>query len=602
MNTERIGHRIALLRKERHLSQEQLAEQINVTPQAVSKWETGKSLPDTATLPLLARSLGHSIDSLLLPQELFILQAIYTDGVESHEVTAYINQFVSADRLVFHWNEQSLPVVIPNDRIKVLLLKFQTPVGTYYTYSQPDSTLTLDCQSTGCQTNPNPADGELLLIHSVYGNKHHYLNVMQKLEHYRYFRWEHFTITHRLFPSLIHNEGPDYLLLVYANAEGLHAISGQEGDTVHYSSDRSRLFVRNSNPDSHIVEEVPVLRFGAGMDCSWGGALYTALRNAKVDTTYEEVMGVSGACWRTAFAPVWDYSSTDALAAYDYASPAFRAYGYAFHYSAYLTREERQAEKDKILEDIRAGMLTLAIHMRVAPEWGVITGYLDHGNRLLCRSYFDEETFLQLGDDPEFNKEMEKTKGYLYVDHWPYATMRLGEQGVRPPALHSLAASLRIKLETMSQAEGKGYHMGYKALETWRDGLLDEEWYQAADDQAFERRLGVNRFCMMALADARRSASLYLKASAGIVPPGSAGVLLEEMQEKYEYLSGQLHASLQSLPDPSSIPDNTSSREQWTQPMRQKQARLLDTVADLERQGDELAQRILAFLEPDISG
>lgn len=43
LSAEKIGGRIALLRKEKRLSQEQLAEKLNVSPQAVSKWETGSS-------------------------------------------------------------------------------------------------------------------------------------------------------------------------------------------------------------------------------------------------------------------------------------------------------------------------------------------------------------------------------------------------------------------------------------------------------------------------------------------------------------------------------------------------------------------------------
>lgn len=49
--SEKVGKRIATLRKTKGLSQEQLAELLHVSAQAVSKWETGKSLPETATLP-----------------------------------------------------------------------------------------------------------------------------------------------------------------------------------------------------------------------------------------------------------------------------------------------------------------------------------------------------------------------------------------------------------------------------------------------------------------------------------------------------------------------------------------------------------------------
>ena len=61
---ETMGNTIMRLRKERRLTQEQLANELGISYQAVSKWETGNSCPDIATLPLLAALFGVSIDAL----------------------------------------------------------------------------------------------------------------------------------------------------------------------------------------------------------------------------------------------------------------------------------------------------------------------------------------------------------------------------------------------------------------------------------------------------------------------------------------------------------------------------------------------------------
>ena len=53
------------LRTKRGLSQEQLAEQVHVTRQAVSRWETGDTVPNTETLKLLSRLFDVSINTLL---------------------------------------------------------------------------------------------------------------------------------------------------------------------------------------------------------------------------------------------------------------------------------------------------------------------------------------------------------------------------------------------------------------------------------------------------------------------------------------------------------------------------------------------------------
>jgi transcriptional regulator with XRE-family HTH domain len=63
----KIGNQILLLRKRNGFTQEELAEKLNVSPQAISKWENGHALPETAMLPALAKFLNTSVDSILMP-------------------------------------------------------------------------------------------------------------------------------------------------------------------------------------------------------------------------------------------------------------------------------------------------------------------------------------------------------------------------------------------------------------------------------------------------------------------------------------------------------------------------------------------------------
>ncbi len=63
---------IRALRVEKGLSQEELAERVFVTRQAVSRWETGETVPNTETLKLLSEQFGVSINALLgTPQRRF---------------------------------------------------------------------------------------------------------------------------------------------------------------------------------------------------------------------------------------------------------------------------------------------------------------------------------------------------------------------------------------------------------------------------------------------------------------------------------------------------------------------------------------------------
>lgn len=61
---ENMGQIIRRLRKERNLTQEELAEQLNITSQAVSKWESGASLPDFSQIVPLANLFGVPTDVL----------------------------------------------------------------------------------------------------------------------------------------------------------------------------------------------------------------------------------------------------------------------------------------------------------------------------------------------------------------------------------------------------------------------------------------------------------------------------------------------------------------------------------------------------------
>ena len=65
MNNIEIGNYIKKLRKEKKYTQKQLAEKLNVSFQAVSKWETGETLPDTSLLLTLANELNTSVERLL---------------------------------------------------------------------------------------------------------------------------------------------------------------------------------------------------------------------------------------------------------------------------------------------------------------------------------------------------------------------------------------------------------------------------------------------------------------------------------------------------------------------------------------------------------
>ena len=110
------ANRLAALRRAHNLSQEELAERLNVSRQAVSKWERAESSPDTDNLVALARLYGVSLDSLLGLEESAPLE--YEAPMEDQEP---IEPVTHADAF------EEEPVSIPNGDVSDAL-----PNGSYY--------------------------------------------------------------------------------------------------------------------------------------------------------------------------------------------------------------------------------------------------------------------------------------------------------------------------------------------------------------------------------------------------------------------------------------------------------------------------------------
>lgn len=94
MNQEKIGKFIAELRKEKKLTQSDLAEQLRVSTNAVSKWERGLSLMDISLLKPLSEILGVSVSELLNGKKIEIAD----DNIINDTITASANIYVKREK------------------------------------------------------------------------------------------------------------------------------------------------------------------------------------------------------------------------------------------------------------------------------------------------------------------------------------------------------------------------------------------------------------------------------------------------------------------------------------------------------------------------
>ena len=84
-----IGARIKELRKRDNMTQEQLAEKLNVTPQTISRWETETAYPDITAIPILANIFDVSIDTLM--------------GYDKTKTAQKVNDIITSSKKYF-WN------------------------------------------------------------------------------------------------------------------------------------------------------------------------------------------------------------------------------------------------------------------------------------------------------------------------------------------------------------------------------------------------------------------------------------------------------------------------------------------------------------------
>ena len=96
-----FGNFLYALRKEKGMTQQELAEKLNITNKAVSKWETGEAFPETSQLVPLANIFGVSVDELLrgeLAHELFEIIPVCAEKGELGNLKEAIRQAVEARR------------------------------------------------------------------------------------------------------------------------------------------------------------------------------------------------------------------------------------------------------------------------------------------------------------------------------------------------------------------------------------------------------------------------------------------------------------------------------------------------------------------------
>ena len=133
MNQVKIGKFIADKRKEKKLTQQQLAEKLGVSDRAISNWENGKNMPDISLFPIISKELDVTVNDLMSGekvdkkeyQEKFEENIIYTIDKTVKKENKFLKiilwtifsfvflfvMYVSVESIYMHSNMDSTPLI-----------------------------------------------------------------------------------------------------------------------------------------------------------------------------------------------------------------------------------------------------------------------------------------------------------------------------------------------------------------------------------------------------------------------------------------------------------------------------------------------------------
>lgn len=123
MNQEKIGKFIAEKRKEKKLTQDQLAEKLNISKNAVSKWERGLNLPDVSIMQDLCKILNITLNELFIGEK--IVDEKYKEVADNNLLNALENStFTLKDKIDYFGNKWEKEHFFERTLVMIVIIGF----------------------------------------------------------------------------------------------------------------------------------------------------------------------------------------------------------------------------------------------------------------------------------------------------------------------------------------------------------------------------------------------------------------------------------------------------------------------------------------------
>ena len=124
MNQEKIGKFIAKIRKEKNMTQQELADKLNVTDRAIGNWENGRRLPDYSIVKELCDQLGISINEFFAGKK--VSEKDYKNVADENMVNM-VNK-LEQEKNIF---EKKMIILLITTTLLTMLILFLLPLNSF---------------------------------------------------------------------------------------------------------------------------------------------------------------------------------------------------------------------------------------------------------------------------------------------------------------------------------------------------------------------------------------------------------------------------------------------------------------------------------------
>lgn len=336
--------------------------------------------------------------------------------------------------------------------------------------------------------------------------------------------------------------------------------------------------VKTANGGSYI-DGVPMLRWGEWQDNTYCGCVTALLNAAGIPASYEEVMGLSGVCYKAIMRYDWDPSSEIP----QNGLMCEKNVGDAFGISVYTIQEEKEVWRQAKI-GINNGFLVLLLGGRFEGEWTLACGYaVENGeDKFFGRTYFD----YQVDSVPQ--NEIYTENKYFYSNGfpgwYPGALTRFYDKKCDPISRkQALKVSLKTCIKMFEQPPGEHHIFGYDAYDVLIGGF-------ELDNAEYQEKCRNDQYHIGSLQDARRAAYVYLNANAGLLD-GKNQAKLTETARLYKTMLDNLLAAVPY--EKTSSVFNGSSDPVWNKKQRSELVSALRENKKLEVQARVIIAEIL---------